>query len=282
MNIREMLEKENQSQDVQNAFWKILVVGALNTNIEKASAKIFVDILKQIFLKGNKAATIILPKYGLSESYCKNAKEFILNNGGEIILSEPVTKLVVLGERITEVHSSNKVYSDFDFVITAIPAFALSRILDDKVNISFPEFSYSAILNIHLWLKENLIPYGFFGLINSPVHWVFNKGTHLNVVISDADELVNRSDDEILTMVKKELHKFFLLDPELLISYKIIKEKRATFIPSNHIIEQRPSQETNIINLILAGDWVDTGLPSAIESAVKSGRVAADLILQVK
>jgi len=65
----------------------------------------------------------------------------------------------------------------------------------------------------------------------------------------------------------------------LIAGYKIIKEKRATFIPSNEIIDKRPTQETKIKNLILAGDWVDTNLPSTIESAVKSGRVAADLII---
>jgi len=30
----------------------------------------------------------------------------------------------------------------------------------------------------------------------------------------------------------------------------------------------------------LAGDWVETGLPSTIESAVKSGRMAAKEILK--
>ncbi|MBE0570983.1 MAG: FAD-dependent oxidoreductase [Ignavibacteriaceae bacterium] len=279
MNIKEWLEKENQSQNVQDAFWKILAVGALNTNIEKASAKIFIDILKQIFLKGNKAATIVLPKYGLSESYCKNAEEFIVKNGGEIILSEPVEKLIISENQVTEIHSSEKVFLDFDFVISAIPAFALNRIIDDENIFVLPDFKYSSILNIHIWLKATKFPEDFFGLINSPLHWVFNKGTHLNIVISDANELVNKSDEDLIEMVKDEMKKFFLLDSELIIGYKIIKEKRATFIPSNDIIDKRPAQETQIKNLILAGDWVDTGLPSTIESAVKSGRAAAELII---
>jgi uncharacterized protein with NAD-binding domain and iron-sulfur cluster len=113
------------------------------------------------------------------------------------------------------------------------------------------------------------------------MHWVFNKGTHLNLVISDAGELVNKKDEEIMNMIKDEMNKFFLLAPDSIINYKIIKEKRATFVPSNNIIDKRPAQQTNIKNLILAGDWVDTGLPSTIESAVKSGRVAADLILNM-
>jgi squalene-associated FAD-dependent desaturase len=279
MNIKQWLETENQSQNVQDAFWRILAVGALNTNIEKASAKIFIDILKQIFLKGNKAATIVLPKYGLSESYCKNAEDYILKNGGEIILSEPVEKIIYSDDNITEIHSSKKVFLDFDFVVSAIPAFALNRIIDDESKISIPDLKYSSILNIHLWLKENKIPEGFFGLINSPLHWVFNRGSYLNIVISDADEFMNKSVEDLVEMVKDEMKEFFLLDPELIIGYKIIKEKRATFIPSIEIIHKRPAQEIQIKNLILAGDWVNTGLPSTIESAVKSGRVAAELVI---
>jgi squalene-associated FAD-dependent desaturase len=279
LSIKEWLEKENQSKDIQDAFWRILAVGALNTSIEKASAKIFIDIIKQIFLKGSKAATIVLPKYGLSESYCKNAKEFILKYGGEIILSESIEKIVISEDMVTEIHSKEKVFLDFNYVVSAIPAFSLSRIIDEGSNFIFPDFKYSPILNIHIWLKKNIIPEGFFGLINSPLHWVFNKGTHLNIVISDADTLICKSDEDLIEMVKDEMKKFFLLDPEMISGYKIIKEKRATFIPSIDILKKRPSQSTNIKNFILAGDWVDTGLPSTIESAVKSGKIASDLIL---
>jgi uncharacterized protein with NAD-binding domain and iron-sulfur cluster len=282
VSIKEWLEEENQSQSIQDSFWRILAVGALNTSIEKASAKIFIDILKKIFLKGNKAATIILPKFGLSESYCKNAEEFILNNGGEIILSEEVGQLVVSKGSISEIHSSKKVYLDFDFVVTATPPFALSRILNDDVDFEIPDFDYSSIFNIHIWIRQNSFPEGFFGLINSPVHWVFNKGTHLNAVISDANDLISISDDELWMMIKNELQKYFLLDPANISGFKIVKEKRATFLPSNDIIDKRPPQKTAIKNLIITGDWVETGLPSTIESAVKSGRVAADIIINSK
>jgi hydroxysqualene dehydroxylase len=279
LNIKEWLEKEGQSKNVQEAFWKILAVGSLNTSIEKASAKIFIDILKQIFLKGSKAATIVLPKYDLSESYVKNAQEFILRNSGSICLSESVEKLFFDNNKLKELRSSKMIYSDFDFVVSTIPTFALAKIFNDRNDLLFPEFEYSTILNIHIWLKRNILPDGFFGLINSPLHWAFNKGTHMNIVISDANEIVNKSDEELIEMVKVEMQKFFLLERELISNYKIIKEKRATFIPSNDIIDKRPSQKTVVKNLILAGDWVDTGLPSTIESAVKSGRVAAEIIM---
>jgi len=282
LNIKDWLDKENQTINVQDAFWRILAVGALNTSIEKASAKVFIDILRQIFLTGKKAATIILPKHGLSESYCKNAEEFIRHNEGAVVFSDAVNKLILKDEKINEVHTTNKVYSEFDYVVTTIPSYALSRIIDEEMKINIPELTYSSILNIHLWTKDKSFPEGFYGLINSPIHWVFNKGTHLNIVISDADELVNRQDEEIMMMVEEEMNKYFLLPPDSISSYKVIKEKRATFIPSGDIIDKRPLQQTKIRNLVLAGDWVDTGLPSTIESAVKSGRIAAEMILSIE
>jgi squalene-associated FAD-dependent desaturase len=281
LNIEEWILKEGQSQAVQDVFWKILAVGALNTSIEKASAKIFIETLKQIFLGGNKASILVLPKYGLSESYVNHAQQFTIQSGGDVCVSESVDKLKIQNSRIVELHTAKKVYSEFDFVVSAIPPYALSRLLGEIREPIIPGFNYSSILNIHVWLKKNILPDGFFGLINSPLHWVFNKGSHLNIVISDADELVNKSDEELIVIVKRELQKFFLSDSELISSYKIIKEKRATFIPSNDIIDKRPSQRTHINNLILAGDWVDTGLPSTIESAVKSGRVAAEIVMEM-
>jgi protoporphyrinogen oxidase len=215
----------------------------------------------------------------LSESYCNNAEEFIVRNGGEITLSEPVENFLVKDNKVIGITTSQKTFTDFDFVISTIPAYALKRIVGEESKINFTEFTYSSILNIHIRLIKNVIPDGFFGIINSPLHWVFNKGTHLNIVISDADEFMIKSDEELMEMVIIEMKKYFLLNPEFISAYKIIKEKRATFIPSINVIDNRPSQKTSVKNLILAGDWVDTRLPSTIESAVKSGRLAAEMLI---
>ena len=75
-----------------------------------------------------------------------------------------------------------------------------------------------------------------------------------------------------------QLEKYVKISKNNVTSYKIIKEKRATFIPDNDITNKRPEQKTKFNNFFLAGDWVNTGLPSTIESAVKSGKIASQLI----
>jgi len=278
-NVRDWLKEEKQSDNTIKSLWEIIAVGALNTNIDRASAFMFREILMKIFFNGNFASTIILPKHGLSDAYVKNAKEYIESSGGEIKLSSSVKEFIISDNKIVGIKTADEVYNDFDYVISAVPFHAFNNIypelfLDEKI-----EFESSSILNIHIWLKNNPMKEQFYGLIDSPVHWIFNKENHINLVISDAGYLIEKPAEEIYKMCVDELVKCTKLKELDFAHYKVLKEKRATFVPSNKIDYKRPSSKTEITNLFLAGDWTDTGLPSTIESAVKSGRVASELIL---
>jgi len=278
--VKEWLEENHQSKNVILSLWQMISVGALNTNIEKASALIFKDILMKIFFNGNFASTIILPKNALTESYVNDAKNFIEKNGGEIKLSSSVEQITINDDTATEIITSNEISNDFDFVISTTPYYSLLKFIPENVMDNKIPFEYSSILNIHIWLKDNPLKKLFYGLLNSPVHWIFNKGDHLNLVISDADYLMDKSAEEIFEMCKTELKKYTGIVNAEIHKFKVLKEKRATFIPRNEIIYSRPGAKTKIKNLFLAGDWTDTGYPSTIESAAKSGRVASELVIQ--
>ena len=279
LTVHQWLMQENQTEESIKSFWEILAVGTLNTGIKKASAKVFSDILKKMFLKGNKASTIILPRYGLSESFCNSAKEFIEERKGSISLLESVNELEMSAEKVISIKTNKRKITGFDYVVSAVPYFILKNILGRyKLILSNIGFRYSTIVAIHVWLKENKLPEDFYGLINSPVHWVFNHKSHLSMVISDANDLAAIPKEEIFDIAALQLEKYFGISKAEIISYKIIKEKRATFIPSNDILNVRPAPNTGLKNLFLAGDWVNTGLPSTIESAVRSGKLAANLI----
>jgi uncharacterized protein with NAD-binding domain and iron-sulfur cluster len=57
-----------------------------------------------------------------------------------------------------------------------------------------------------------------------------------------------------------------------------VRERRATFAATPEQNALRPVAETSSVNLFLAGDWTATGLPATLESAVRSGYRAADLV----
>ncbi|MGA2088432.1 MAG: FAD-dependent oxidoreductase, partial [Stellaceae bacterium] len=61
---------------------------------------------------------------------------------------------------------------------------------------------------------------------------------------------------------------------------QIVKERRATFAATPAQLALRPGSVTRWANLVLAGDWTDTGLPATIEGAIRSGFGAADILVK--
>lgn len=279
MTVQEWLKKEKQSDKAIRIFWEIISIGALNTSTERASAKIFCDILKEIFWRDKFSSQIIIPALPLSKTFCEPAINFIKRNGGEIRLSEKCIEFVVDKNKIKKVITDKNVYEDFDFVVSAIPFYALEKIIDTSFLDKQPEFHYSSILNIHLRIKENFLQEDFYAFYDSELHWLFNKRTHWNIVISNAEKFMLMGNEEIYAFIITELKKFIAISDDDILLYKIIKEKRATFIPDDFTLKHRPSTETKVKNLFIAGDWVDTKLPATIESAVRSGRIAAEKIV---
>jgi uncharacterized protein with NAD-binding domain and iron-sulfur cluster len=58
-------------------------------------------------------------------------------------------------------------------------------------------------------------------------------------------------------------------------AWRIIRQKRAGFAATPAQDALRPTCETRWRNLFLAGAYVQNGLPESIESALRSGEVAA-------
>jgi hypothetical protein len=145
----------------------------------------------------------------------------------------------------------------------------------------------SPIVTVNLWFEEHVtLGDRFVGLIGGPFHWVFDKGAlyahdagHLSVVSSGASELA-RLDNADTT--KAAMAQLTAALPELagrrVKRSVVVREPRATFslAPGS---PPRPAPRTPMANFVLAGDWTDTGLPATIEGAVKSGHIAADVVL---
>ena len=97
-----------------------------------------------------------------------------------------------------------------------------------------------------------------------------------------ARELVDRPAEEIARVLWEDTAKALTLDPRLQPPMRVIKERRATFAQTPETLTQRPPTQSPIANLLLAGDWTDTGLPATIEGAVRSGQRAAELVLETR
>ncbi len=280
--VKSLLSANGQSSSTIKTFWELVVISAMNTPIEIASAELFVEMIKIIFFSGKKSSAIIIPNTGLSEALVKPAMDLILSRGGEIYCSERVLKVEIKNEKISKIISSKREIIDFDYVISAIPAENMLRIipenLKDRMNI--PVFNYSSIISVNLWLKKNPLKEKFYGIIGGEFHWLFNKGEYISLIKSTANKMIDLNKNELFEIVKSELKKYFtILNNIEIIDSKIIKERKATFISDSNSVKQRRKLIHNFNNFFIVGDWTNTGLPGTIESSVKSGKMISELIL---
>jgi len=126
----------------------------------------------------------------------------------------------------------------------------------------------------------------FVGLPGRTMQWVFDKrlvfgesASHLSLVSSGAEDILRWTNDQLIETALTELRDALPRVRDAHVSRAtVIREPRATFslAPGQ---PRRPGTRTAVRGLFLAGDWVDTGLPATIESAVRSGHRAAEAAL---
>ena len=144
----------------------------------------------------------------------------------------------------------------------------------------------SPIVTVNLWFDRPLFDEPFIGLPGRAMQWAFDKrsvftsgGAHLSLVSSGASPLVDRTNPELIEIARTELIEAIPASRSAhMLRATVIREPRATFslAPGE---PSRPATETPVGGLFLAGDWIATGLPATIESAVVSGHRAADRVL---
>jgi len=134
---------------------------------------------------------------------------------------------------------------------------------------------------VHLWFDREITTLPHATLLDRTMQWMFNKngGKYLQLVVSASRDLTPLSRNEIVEIAIGDLRLYFprVREARLLKSH-VVKEQRATFSGAPETEHLRPSSETAIPNLFLAGDWTRTGWPATMEGAVRSGYLAAEAV----
>lgn len=282
----------NQSEESIQNFWEPLILATLNETPQISSAQMLAVVIRDALLKTKQDSLMLLSKVGLSELYTEAAQKFIEAAEGKIHLRRGVQKIRSENGKIQKLVLEDGSEHIADYYINTSPAEALIPLLEENLTQQdffkrFSEITYSPILGVNLWFDRPVTDKTFVGIINSPVHWVFNKGKilpqndYISLVISGAHTLKDMPAEDLLKLCLEEIQKAFPQAKEAkLLHHRILKELKAT--PSFGIgsSKLRPCYESPLSNLFLAGDWTATGLPATIEGAVKSGYEVANLILK--
>ncbi len=289
--VSQWLQAHRQGPKLTAWLWEPLAVAALNQDPASAAAAPFVRVLAEMFGTDESAAALVLPTRPLHLMYAEPARAFIEARGGEVRLNA-LARVVTNGGRIDGVDIRGE-RIPAGRVIAAVPWFALGGLFGATPPAALAATLKAAsamtsmpIVTVNLWYDRRIMDDAFVGLPGRRMQWIFDKriafggeASHLSLVSSGATALTALSNDELTAIAAGEVRDALpRARGARLVRATAVREKQATFslAPGE---PPRPATRTGVAGLWLAGDWIDTGLPGTIESAVISGHRAADAAL---
>ncbi len=295
MTVAELMDLTGQGSRARRTFWYPLAIATLNEEPELASAALLAEVMKRAFFSRRNDSAFLYSTVGLSELYCTPAREFIEQRDGVVACRAIVDSLEMDGNMVSAVRLRDGANLKAANFIAAVPPAQLLRLLPDRTagNGFFSQIDKlksSPIICVHVWLDREVTGSAFIGFVGTRTQWVFNKRRilaqhgarhpgYLSFVISGARKLAELPNDDLLKIVMNDLGAMIPAAREAqMIKALVLKEKHATIAPDPASDAARPPVQTPVPNLFLAGDWIQTGLPATIESAVIAGRSAAAAI----
>jgi hypothetical protein len=255
-----------------HGIWEPLCVAALNTAADQSSARMFARLLRATLAGGAKALKPWLFPQGLSAALVDPALRWLTAGGAEIRFHHRLSG--VAGDRLSFEDGTIRLGPD-DHAVLALPPWRLERLMADV-----PRLSTRAIVNAHFRLdRPATLPGGqpFLGTTGGNSQWLSLRNDVLSVTVSAADQLADRSADEVAATLWAEIAPLVGSAAAPLPRHRIVKERRATLAHTPDEITRRWPATTPWPNIHLAGDWLDGPWPCTIEAAVASGLKAARL-----
>ena len=288
------LKSHHQTERAIANLWNLIVLPMLNDDIRNVSAYMGLMVLQEGLLKKPNDATLGFSRVGLTSLTGAPAQRFLEKRNGRLLLGGGVKSVKIEDGEAKGVEMSDGSMLQADTYVSALPFDELLNVLPESVA-KDPFFSgasglsSSPIVGIHLWYDRQVMEQDFVAFLGSPVQWVFNRsliqgsngdgGQYVCISVSGAWDYIDRPKEELRELFAQEMQRLFPRAQEAQIQrFLVVKQPQATFRCLPGASEYRLPQVTPIPNFFLAGEWTDTGWPSTMEGAVRSGVFAAEAL----
>jgi squalene-associated FAD-dependent desaturase len=259
-----LLRRLGASDLAIDRFWDVFIRPALNLPADEVDAGAGLFTVRTALLGPRRNSDLILPTKPLGRMH---------GDAAGLVLGD----CVQLERRVETLDEL-----DADGIVVAVPPRESARLLGEPE----PALEDSPIVSVHLWFDRAILDVPLAALLGTDAHWVFDRGRllgdappaagqYLTVVSSGVPELLEVRGRELVERIAAQLTQR-LGQAELLWS-RVSREPYATIALRPGA--QRPGVETSRPDVARAGAWTNTGWPATMESAIRSGRRAAQHIL---
>jgi squalene-associated FAD-dependent desaturase len=253
-----------------------LLLAALNIEPREGSAALAAAVMRETLARGGQACRPLIAREGLGPTFIEPAIRHLRDRNVEVQLAHELHTIHFAGDRIAALDFGTDVVTlgAGDAVVLAVPNHAAATLIPE---LTVPQ-GHRAIANAHFRIDPPADTPPMLGVINATTEWIFAFEGRLSVTISNADRLMDVPRAMLAQTIWREVSRATGIAADLP-PWQIVRERRATFAATPEENARRPDARTKWSNLVLAGDWTATGLPATLESAVRSGNRAAEIVM---
>jgi squalene-associated FAD-dependent desaturase len=290
------LKRNGQTKGAIERFWRLVIASALNADLDHIALPYASKVIRELFMNSAQAGSMGMSTVPLSELYA-GAEEYLKVRGSSVHLNATVESAEwdEKTSRWSLVTRAGSLCSDF--LVLALPFEATAKLIShmpaveraDALIRQIEHHEHWPICSVHLWFDREITTLDHAVLLDRELHWMYNKsrlqprrkskGTYLELVVSASRSFAALGREQAIDQAVRELGEFFpTVASAKLEKAVLVKEVRATFGVPPGIDQARPPAVSPWPNCFLAGDWVATGWPSTMESAARSGHLAAEAV----
>jgi squalene-associated FAD-dependent desaturase len=290
------LRLNGQTQGAIDRFWRLVIASALNADVDEIALPYAAKVIRELFLNSAEAGAMGMSSVPLSELYA-GAQHFLRERGGDVVFNAGVERAEWDEETSLWTLPTRAGVLVADYLVLALPFEAMAKLLPqmpaavgvEPLAAQIDRQEHGPICSVHLWFDRDITELEHAVLLDREIHWMYNKsrlqpsrnakGSYIELVVSASHKFAALSREQAIDLAVRELQEFFPVAKEAkLEKAALVKEVRATFTVPPGIDAARPGSISPWPNCVLAGDWIATGWPSTMESAARSGHLAAEAI----
>ncbi|MBV8733508.1 MAG: FAD-dependent oxidoreductase [Solirubrobacterales bacterium] len=286
------LRRRHQSPAAIEGLWELIGRPTLNLDSDDSSLAAAAFVFRAGLLEHADAGDLGYARVPLQRIHGDAALRALSDAGVEVRLGLRVQRLETMRDGGLLVSGQGERFLS-SAVVLAVPNDRAPGLLPEGAVRdvgAIERLGSSPIVNLHLVYDRRVLAREFVAAVNSPLQFVFDRtassglqrGQCLAVSLSAAEAEIDTPAQELEARFSDAVAQLLPAARQATVErFVVTRERFATFRAAPGAWCSRPGPQTAVDGLALAGAWTDTGWPATMESAVRSGRIAAAAVADI-